>query len=626
MLNNYLQKNLELWAKTNPKQAIFLPYLEESDLCFCETKQGELNLKKKNHKTHYYHSNQNATEEASNWFSKLNLNETDILYIYGVGLGYYYHAAKAWLSQNKKRHLIFIEDDLYVIRKFFETESAYHLLQDNQVHLQFVEKIEADSEIANTLYWDFLNAKITVAALPYYAKEKSEFLEELHHKIVFDSSRNKAALHEYLNYGGIFFRNFYVNMLALDKAYLGNKLFGKFHKVPAIICGAGPSLNKQLDKLREIHDHALIFAGGSSMNALNAADIQPHFGAGIDPNIAQYERLSQNQAFETPFFYRNRLNPAALELVHGPRLFITGSGGYEVAQFFEEKFKLPSEFLDEGHNVVNFCLEIAQRLGCDPIIFVGLDLAYTDMQSYATGVVKNRDVKKKEITKVENFSYQALLKKDIYGNPIYTLWHWIAESQWIRDFSKEHPETTLINATEGGLGIATVANETFADVIKKHLGKSYDLSARIHGEIQNSQLTHITSSKLRKAENELLTSLLNCIEHFNVLISEGKSMITQLKSQKSLTEYTQSGLAALAEIELSEEPAYKYVLEVFNLVYTKILSHEVQLLTKSHKRLSHWQIMVKKLQINEKRLVFLKDVASVNAELIRLALHPQKAP
>ena len=44
---------------------------------------------------------------------------------------------------------------------------------------------------------------------------------------------------------------------------------------------------------------------------------------------------------------------------------------------------------------------------------------------------------------------QTLLKTDIYGKPIYTLWKWIAEANWIGDFAKAHPDITVINATEG---------------------------------------------------------------------------------------------------------------------------------------------------------------------------------
>src|SRR5690606_32776531 len=101
-------------------------------------------------------------------------------------------------------------------------------------------------------------------------------------------------------------------------------------------------------------------------------------------NPAQYTRLSQNTGYEVPFFYRNRMYHDAFRVIHGSRLYITGSGGYDTAEYFEKKLGIKGgEEIDEGHNVVNFCVEVAHEMGCDPIIFVGMDLAFTGMDTYA---------------------------------------------------------------------------------------------------------------------------------------------------------------------------------------------------------------------------------------------------
>ena len=130
---------------------------------------------------------------------------------------------------------------------------------------------------------------------------------------------------------------------------------------------------------------------------MNAADIEPHFAAGIDPNSPQYLRLLHNTSFETPYFYRGRMHHPAFRLIHGPRLYINGGGGYDTPEWFEEHLGIASEVVDEGHNVVNFCTSLAYELGCNPIIFVGLDLAYTGMQAYAPGVVADAEMSEEKI-------------------------------------------------------------------------------------------------------------------------------------------------------------------------------------------------------------------------------------
>ena len=552
------RRNVELWSHSNPKQAILLSYVDRRPLVVCKTKKGELNLKKDvKGSTHYYHSTANAAKEAETWFSSLDLRYIQVLYVYGVGLGYYYEAAKEWLAKDQSRSLVFLEDDLAVIHRLFETDIGSRLVRDKQVKLYYFHTVQDSKEVFELIYWTHFLTEMKISALQYYAKEKSSQFDEVHHKIVYDASLKNALLEEYLQYGAPFFKNFYPNMLCMEGAYLGNGLFGKFEKVPAIICGAGPSLAKQLPLLKTLADKALIFAGGSALNALNAADMLPHFGAGIDPNAEQLVRLSQNQAFEVPFFYRNRMFHKAFKMIHGPHLYITGSGGYDISDWFEQKLGIEKDVLDEGHNVVNFCLDIAHAMGCDPIIFVGMDLAFTDMKTYAPGVVSDNKVDKKGIMNAVNFDNAALLRSDIKGKPVYTLWKWIAEADWIGDFAKAHPEITLINSTEGGIGFPGVPNQPLAKAAKKYLKDSYDLFGRVHGEIQNHALPQVKFEKIVGLIKELRDSLQKCIGFFQVLIEEAEYVKQQIRKSKAVPISLQTGRAALFETDLAESPDTK---------------------------------------------------------------------
>lgn len=616
--NKCFYKNVELWAQTSPKAAVMLPYTDCQALQFCHTKKKELNLKNSSSgKSSYLHSQSGAMLEAQKWFESLDISKKDVIYLYGVGLGYYYEAAKEWLRKDSKHFLVFLEDDLAVIYRLFETEHGTSLLQDPQVSLHYFKDVQSDKEQFELIYWNFIMTEMIVTALKSYEKIKPTEYAYFHHKIVYDASVKNALLDEYLKFGAVFFRSFYPNMLCLEGSYLGNKMFGKFEKVPAIICGAGPSLQKQLADLGGLADKALIFAGGSSLNALNSANILPHFGAGIDPNAPQFERLSKNQSFEVPFFYRNRMFHQAYLMIHGPRLYITGSGGYDISDWFEKNLDIQEEMLDEGHNVVNFCVEVANALGCDPIIFVGMDLAYTGLKAYAPGVVDDRSVKKETLLNAEHFDDAALLKKDIYGKPIYTLWKWIAEADWIGQYAQEHPQLTMINATEGGIGFPNVPNEPFKEVMDKYLIHTDDLRGRINGEIQSCPLPQVTRKKIEDLLGQLQASLKRCVENFNTLIEETEIVKNKIKAEKKIPASLQSGRASLCEVELADEPGYQYVLQIFNAAYSRFLNRDLHqantIRLKTRKEL-------RKLELNQNRFAFLRDVAIVNTELIRMSL------
>lgn len=615
--------NIQKWSTVNPKKAIMLQYHDDRTLELCKSEDGSLNLKKNiAGKECFYHDVKDPLDEAKRWFSSLDLRRGTVIYVYGVGLGYYYDAAKEWLHGNPGRSIIFLEDDLGVLYNFFHTERATEVLKDPQALVFYFDDLKDEEGIFEELYWDFVLTQMEISALKAYQDRKNEKYVDLKHKIVHDAAIKNALVEEYLRYGIPFFRNFYPNMLLLGESWQGSKLFGKFENVPAIICGAGPSLEKNIHLLPEYLDKAIVFGGGSALNALSSRGILPHFGIGIDPNPTQEYRLSSNKSYEVPFFYRNRLHVEAFKLIHGPRLYIPGAGGYEISEWFDEKFDLLKDlnWIDEGHNVVNFGVELAYNLGCNPIIFIGVDLAYTEMQSYASGIVDNTTVKKEDILATDDFDTSALLKKDIYGEPIYTLWKWIAESEWVGEYAKSHPEIEIINATEGGLGMPGIINLPLKEVAKNYFKRTYDLQSRVRGEIFNSAMPNVTNDNVIEVTNELLESLKRAVDNIDILIEDAVRFKTLLEETQSIPEVKQSGLAALAEIELEEEPAYEHLVGVFNLVYSRMLNKEVQRLHTDNDPSEEWRSQSGKCDVNIKRLKFMRDVASINAEIINRAV------
>jgi len=598
------QGNIEKWAETNPKKAYLLPYL---------------NLKKRKKDSIL----KETVSSAKKWFSSLGLEGTNVLFVYGVGFGYAYLAAKDWLLRGHK--LIFLEDDLDVIYHLFNTEIGRDIVHDKNVSLYYFENLEEAKSITLALRWEFLLKKIEVSSLDFYAKTKKDKSQELTHRLLNDQSLHNSLVKEYLDYGASFFKNFYQNLKVLPGSYNGSSLFGKFKNVPAIICGAGPSLDQHFSMLKEMQNKALIFAGGSSLNALISNGITPHFGAGIDPNSAQKLRISQTCHVKIPFFFRNRINDEALKLIKGKKLYIPGSGGYDVSEWFEEKLGIDHDIiLDEGHNVINFEVEIARAMGSHPIIFVGMDLGYTNMRTYSKGIVEDTKVNKQDILKenqerdADDFDLKAILKQDIYGKPIYTLWKWIIESEWMGEFVKLHPGILLINATEGGLGFPGIKNQSLKSVQKKYLNKNYRLSTRIETYLKKGRMPQVTAKKIKGLLKELKMSLSRCVKNLDSLLEEIETTIHKINLLKEIEPgyNVLTGRAALFESDLFEEIGYKYILDIFSETYSAVLNHEMRQIRIG--QMSEKEKALKKLELNAKRLAFLKTVALVNLEIMAM--------
>lgn len=580
-----LENNLQAWAKHHPKEAVLLQYFPVKE------------------------SSGISLEQVEKWFSGIELAGCDLLYIYGAQEGLPFLAAKNWLAQDSKRQLILLEDDLCAIRSVFETEAGDKIVASPQAEIHFFESLEESERIFNRIFWKFPHLEIQVACSPCYQVEKQERFAELSHKLFYDAAMKKTNLKEYLSGGTLFFKNFYQNLLQLPKASTGQALFGKFQNVPAIICGAGPSLGKQLSLLGSLTKKALLFGGSSSLTALDAAGIRPHFGAGIDPNEGQLCRLKGISELTYPFLYRNRFCPDALKLVKGPRIYISGSGGYDVAGWFEEKLQIPTESIEEGQNVINFCLELAHLFGCNPIIFVGMDLAYTEDQYYAPGIF--------EENKFSLSSYKSsspdnlpLQRNDIFGKPVWTHWKWVAESKWIADFAKENTHVKVINATEGGLGFAGVDNQTLKEVAKEHLRETYNFE--IEKFIETGRLCKVSEKRVLEVAKELKESLISCVEHLRVLSEENGKMV-KLMQEGNAPEITQSGLAALAEIELETESGWQAVLSIFNEVIAHLFLRDLENLAKIEDKREK---TLKRLSLNQQKFSLLKEIAESNLGLL----------
>lgn len=621
---SFLTKCQSLLEQFNPRLAYQLVTVDPTPLEFCKANK-ELNLKRTYEgKDYYYHSTDSPSKEAEEWFNTLGLKDSTLIYVYGIGLGYYYEAAKSWLKKNKDHVLVFLEEDLAVLHRLFETERGVEILKNSQVHIYHFINVHDSKTLFNELSWTYIFCPFTFSALKLYAALNPDGFSEISHQLSYDDVQKQAIVKEYLEYGISFFKNFYHNMLQLPLALRGNKLFGQFENIPAIICGAGPSLHKNISTLKTLKDKAVIFGGGSALNALSALDCIPHFGCGVDPNQAQFERVILTRELKVPFFYRNRLFADALNAILGPRLYLTGTGGYEISEWFEKELGIEGEILNEGNNVVNFCLEIAKALGCNPIIFVGVDLALTDQKTYAEGVIEDTSIHELK-NDSQNPDFQSVQKVDIHGKPIQTLWKWIVESDWISDFAEENPDLTLINATEGGLGFKNVPNQTLKEAAAEHLQENKEVTRKVEAILKEDLSSGVTLQKVKELMAILHASLSRCLTYIEDLTNEMKEVEKLIKQGASYPASLQTHKGTLIEMNLEEEIGFQYILNTFNIIYMRVRNRTIQTLQFPRKKISEKSLNLKKIELHLQRLTFLHRTTQVNLALITMHLNANGA-
>lgn len=256
----------------------------------------------------------------------------------------------------------------------------------------------------------------------------------------------------------------------------GLDLKGAFTGVPAIVVGAGPSLEKNGHLLKKFETRALIFAGGS---ALNVIDVEPHFAASIDAE-APYRQFKMYPFSETPFCYQSRMNAENFSLVHGEKILFPDSSSDAINWLHGE------DIFDSGWTVGNFLTAVAVHMGCSPIFLVGMDLCYLDHRKYA---------------QIDASLSEGLVR---IGER-WTQRDWLMAAKWMEKFGKKFH---LFNATEGGILSLPIVT---LEMALERCTDEWDLRKKVCNAIQRLPLK--TSAKRWKKWDSSLQRLRKGAKH-----------------------------------------------------------------------------------------------------------------
>lgn len=617
------EKNCELWSRLEPEGAQAIQANDTHNIEICTSKNGQLNLKLVDGgKSRFYHDENDPLQEAEKWLSTLDLKSANVLFVYGVGLGYYYDALTGWLKRSPDNYLVFIEDNPEVLQRLFETEHAEKLLKDPQVRIYYLNEFRKGSEKFDKITSNFMGASFKVSANQLYLRTKSEELVHLNTILSFMMNMKMVLHEEFRNFGLAFYRNYFTSLYTLPQSCQAKSLWGEFKGVPAIICGAGPSLNKNIGVLKTLQQRALILAGSTAVNALNAEGINPHFGVGIDPNPEQLARIVSNQAFQTPFFINFRMNSYAMNAVHGDHLYVGSGGSYKVGNWLDDQLHILGPNIIEGYNVVNYTLSIARELGCNPIILVGVDLAYSEGDSYAKLLPEHPLYRGTSKFSTKSSQEDLVAQQDIYGNSVFTLWKWLLESVWFSNFALSNPGITLINATEGGLGFPGVEQKTLAQMADEELKCEYDFEGMIHADIRAAKMPEgVTRENIIKLLKGLKESLVHCTELCQEIAKEYKQLSREMEKGGDFPEKLETEEIDRSIARLESENAYAQILSSFNDHLIKAVGKGLERLNLDQEWLTLAEIYRQHADLHYLRYSTLQEASSSIASVLETSLN-----
>jgi hypothetical protein len=326
------------------------------------------------------HSRYDPVAEARHQIAACAFGPLDTIVVLGMGLGYGVEALCDRLGPGN--HLIVVERDPALFRAATGRPCVRRLLDRPRTF--FFVGTEPDA------LYDFLAPRLTLflaaglrlirhpASFAGFPAYYGAFLKRIEDFVRSGGVALRTAM--YLS------RVSFTNRMRNLRAYLESPgvlpYRGRFTGRAGVVVSAGPSLARNMEVLRAVRGKAPVVAVSTALKALLGRGIEPDFAVIID-----YGRLSRRyfeavaQAARIPLVCDLKANAGAVAAYEGPKLF----GDDPIVNTLLGGIGGPKGQLTSGSTVAHAAYHFACYLGCDPVIFVGQDLAYTDGELHVPG-------------------------------------------------------------------------------------------------------------------------------------------------------------------------------------------------------------------------------------------------
>lgn len=349
---------------------------------------------------------------------------------------------------------------------------------------------------------NMLNVKIIVQGnydrlFPEEVKSAVEILNKCIKKLRVRWNTNIVFSQELIN-------NVLKNAKYLYKHYSLNTLFDTLQEnVPVIIIAAGPSLDKNIDELKNAIGKACMIACDTSLKPLLRHGIVPDFFYVVDPS-KPLELFEDERVWNIPLISGLSI-PAEIMRRHTGEKIIYLDSYFTLDMLnavFGKNADEPGHAMSSvptGGSVATSAFSVARLMGAKNIILVGQDLAFSGEKEHAEGTFKN-DRKTTDIS-------DDILVEDIYGNLIKTTKDFKLYLDWYQDEIKQYPDLNVIDATEGGAKIEGTKILDLHTAIEDYCTGSFDSESYLqnlphHFNEQEQQLAldymHTIQDRFRK--------------------------------------------------------------------------------------------------------------------------------
>jgi hypothetical protein len=468
--------------------------------------QATLSLATPTGKRMLLHSRFEPAIEAAKFVEKVLVEEKSLFYVLGLGLGYSLQS----LFERAGEEAIFciFEPDLRLIWTALQYNDISKLIRSRRV-LFFTKLDKSDMFTRLNGHSALISVGSHEVPDPVSLALQPDFFAQIRVWIGELASFVRTGMNTLVLNSGKTAENIAANIGWYAATPSAQRLHDRFKGKPAVIVSAGPSLRKNKHLLNDLQDKAVVIAVQTTLQPLVEMGVRPRFVTSLDYHeicSRFFEKLPAD--LKTELVAEPKATEAIYKLFPGPVTVL----GNEFAEALVREVKLEKTALPAGATVAHLAYYLAEHLGCDPIIFVGQDLAFSDGLCYTPGT-SYEDVWRPELSRhctVEMKQWEQIVREryilrrvpDAQGNALYTeerLFMYL--QQFERDFGTSH--ATIIDATEGGALKRGATPMPLAEAMEKYCNEPLEKQADDYPGVNWDLLEQcIVSLRKRREEAE----------------------------------------------------------------------------------------------------------------------------
>jgi len=449
------------------------------------------------------HSRHRPGDEGRRLIDALGIGKKPAYYVLGFGLGY--HVESLWSQAGGETVLIVFEPDLRMLWTAFSCRDYSEMIASRRLMIfwrpdkaELIRRLSPLSAVLSLgpatvphapslqLYSEFF------AQVQIWLEEIASYIRTGMNTVVFNAAKTAE--------------NIAANVGWYAASPSVARLRDRYYGYPAVIVSAGPSLRKNKHLLAGLNDQAAIIAVQTTLQPLLEMGVEPHFVTSLDYHeicSRFFERLPSN--LRTELVAEAKATEKIFELYPGPVTLL----GNDYAEGLLREMNPSKPILTAGATVAHLAFYLAEFLGCNPIIFVGQDLGFSDGLCYSPGT-SYEDVWRPEMSRfctVEMKQWEQIVRERqilrrvpaINGGTVYTeerLFMYL--QQFERDFAKSR--ATIIDATEGGALKRGATPMTLAEAIQLHCRRPLPLMPPDHAGLNWGIADQCAASLMRRRQ------------------------------------------------------------------------------------------------------------------------------